>query len=162
MVSIELRIERLALMRAFYVQSQNSNPEEDALNKILNYARTNGVKNDCNARLFGRNFYPTDQPEPHGYEYYLTTNSESEPNNEVTIKSIPAGLYALNKVKGVFDIPKGWKALLAMVESSGYKQVGVSKQENGWVNAGFEEFVNWRIEGTPNEWVFNLWLQLRE
>lgn len=162
MASIELKMERFNLMHAGYLQSQSNNPEEDALNKILEYAKLSGLKNDCNSRLFGRNFYPTDQPEPHGYEYYLTTNNEIKSTDEVTIKTIPAGLYAVNRVKGVFEIPRGWKALLGMVESSGYKQIGVSKQENGWVNAGFEEFVNWQLENPPNEWIFNLWVQLKE
>lgn len=155
-------MERLKPMRAAHVQSQSSTPEEDAQRKILEYAKLNGLMNKPDARLFGRNFYPTDKPEPHGYEYYLTIEDEVKPSGEVEIKSIPEGLYAVLRVKGVFEISQGWKALIAMVEASGYKQVGVLKEEYGWVNAGFEELVNWQQEKTPSEWVFNLWLQLKE
>mgnify|MGYP000924774862 CR=1 FL=1 len=162
MVSIELKIERLHSMRAVNVQAQGSNPEEEAMAKIFDYAKRQGFMDKPDVRLFGRNFYPTDQPEPHGYEYFLTTDEETEVSGEETIKVIPEGLYATMRVKGVFEIPQGWKALFSMVESSGYKQVGVSKQAYGWVNAGFEEFVNWQQELPPNEWVFNLWLQLKE
>ncbi len=162
MVSIELKMERLKSLRAANVQSQSGNPEEDALQQILEYAKQSGLMDNPNARLFGRNFYPTDQPEPHGYEFYLTVNGDIKPSGEVALRIIPEGLYATIRVKGVFEIPQGWKALFAMVESSGYKQVGVSKQSYGWVNAGFEELINWQQQVPPTEWVFNLWLQLKE
>jgi DNA gyrase inhibitor GyrI len=155
-------MERLKSMRAANMQSQSGNPEEDALNKILEYAKRQGLMDKQDARLFGRNFYPTDQPEPHGYEFYLTVDNEIKPSGEVAVRTIPEGLYATIRVKGVFEIPQGWKALFGMVESSGYKQVGVSKQAYGWVNAGFEELINWQQELPPTEWVFNLWLQLKE
>jgi hypothetical protein len=49
-----------------------------------------------------------------------------------------------------------------MAEASGYKRVGVLRRVYGWVNAGFEEIVNWQQQTNPNEWVVNLWLQLKE
>ncbi len=150
------------MMRCVNVQSQDNNPEEDALGKILEYAKINGLTNVPDVRLFGRNFYPTDQPEPHGYEYYLTTESEIVPSREVVVRNIPEGLYATLRVKGVSEIPQGWKALFGMVDASGYKPVGVSRQIYGWVTAGFEEIVNWQQEASPNDWVICLWLQLKE
>jgi len=149
-------------MRTANVQSQAVNPEEDALNKILDFAKSNGLTSNPGARLFGRNFYPTNQPEPHGYEYYLTVEGDVKPSSEVVIRNIPEGLYATLRVKGVFEIPKGWNALFSMVESAGYKQVGVLRRVYGWVNAGFEEVVNWQQQASPDEWLINLWLQLKE
>jgi effector-binding domain-containing protein len=162
LVSVELKIERFKTMRSVNVQSQGSNPEEDALKKVLEYAKNNGLTSKPNVQLFGRNFYPTDQPEPHGYEYYLTVEEEIKPSREVVVRNIPEGLYASLRVKGVCEITEGWKALFSMVESSGYKQAGVSRQVYGWVNAGFEEIVNWQKETSPQDWVINLWLQLKE
>jgi effector-binding domain-containing protein len=162
LVSIEVKMERLKPMRAAHVLSQSSAPEEDAQRKILEYAKLNGLMYKPDARLFGRNFYPTDKPEPHGYEYYLTIEDEAKPSVEITVKSVPEGLYAVVRVKSVFEIPQGWKNLFSMVEASGYKQVGVSKEEYGWVNAGFEEHVNWQQEKPPTEWIFNLWVKLKE
>ncbi|MGD6933686.1 MAG: GyrI-like domain-containing protein [Candidatus Bathyarchaeia archaeon] len=162
MVSVELKIERFKTIRAANVQSQATNPEEDALEKILEFAKNNGLTCKQGARLFGRNFYPTSQPEPHGYEYYLTIEEDVKPSSEVVIRNIPEGLYATLRVKGVFEIPKGWNALFSMAEASGYKRVGVLRRVYGWVNAGFEEIVNWQQQTNPNEWVVNLWLQLKE
>lgn len=150
------------MMRAANVQSQAVNPEEDAFNKILDFAKNNGLTSNPVVGLFGRNFYPTNQPEPHGYEYYLTVEGDVKPSSEVVIRNIPEGLYATLRVKGVFEIPKGWNALFSMVESAGYKQVGVLRRVYGWVNAGFEEVVNWQQQASPDEWLINLWLQLKE
>ena len=71
MENSRIELLRLKPMKAAYVYSLSQNPEEDALNRIADYAKTNGLTPN-RPRLFGRNIYPTDQPEPHGYEYYLT------------------------------------------------------------------------------------------
>jgi effector-binding domain-containing protein len=160
--SVELRIERFNAMRSINVQSLDNNPEEDALRKILEYARNNNLLDKPYVRLFGRNFYPTIKSEPHGYEYYLTVQGEIKPTREMVIRNIPDGLYATLRVKGVFEIPQGWKSLFGMVEASGYKPVGVSRQIYGWATAGFEEIINWQSEASPQAWNINLWLQLKE
>ncbi len=162
MVSVELKMERFKTLRTANVQSQAVNPEEDGLKKILEFAKNNGLTGKPGARLFGRNFYPTSQPEPHGYEYYLTIEEDVKPSSEVVVRNISEGLYATLRVKGVAEIPGGWKALFSMVESAGYKQAGVIRRVYGWVTAGFEEIVNWQQQANPNEWVINLWLQLKE
>jgi len=43
--------------------------EEDAKKKILAFAKSNNliIKNSFSS-LFGKNTYPTENPEPHGYE----------------------------------------------------------------------------------------------
>jgi hypothetical protein len=160
--SVELRIERFNAMRSINIQSQEINPEEDALKKILALAKNNNLADKPYARLFGRNFYPTQESEPHGYEYYLTTEGDIKPSKEVVVRDIPDGLYATLRVKGVCEIPQGWRALFAMAEASGYKPVGVLRQVYGWVTAGFEEIINWQQETSPNAWAINLWLQLKE
>lgn len=149
-------------MRCANVQSQALNPEGDAFQQIFEYAKNNNLVTKPGVRLFGRNFYPTNQSEPHGYEYYLTVEGDVKPSREVVIRNIPEGLYASMRIKGVFEIPRGWKALFNMVEASGYKQAGVFRRVYGWVNAGFEEVVNWQQQVDPADWVINLWLQLKE
>jgi effector-binding domain-containing protein len=162
LVSVELKMERFKTMRTANVQSQTGNPEEDALEKILEFAKNNNLTTKQDVRLFGRNFYPASQPEPHGYEYYLTIEEDVKPSREIVVRNIPEGLYATLRVKGVSEIPAGWKALFSMVESAGYKQVGVIRRVYGWVNAGFEEIINWQQQADPQEWLINLWLQLKE
>jgi effector-binding domain-containing protein len=160
--SVELRIERFNAMRSINVQSQEINPEEDALKKVLEIAKNNNLSDKPWVRLFGRNFYPTTEHEPHGYEYYLTIEGEIKPSREIVVRNIPDGLYATLRVKGVSEIAQGWRALFSMVEASGYKPVGVSRQIYGWATAGFEEIINWQHENSPQAWNINLWLQLKE
>jgi hypothetical protein len=47
------------------------------------------------------------------------------------------------------------------IEESGYEHVGWQKGEHGWVN-GFEEHLNWDEQKPQNEWIFDLWVQLKE
>jgi len=157
------RVELLQIkpMKAAYTYSLSQNPEEDALNRIAEYAKTNGLTQD-KARLFGRNIYPTDQPEPHGYEYYLTVEDSLKLDGTISTGEVPGGVYAVLEVKNLFNLVEGWKSLFAWVEANSHLPVGVTKGEYGWVNSAFEELVDWQQQKPPTEWVFRLWVQLRE
>jgi len=158
----DVKLQRLTPMTAAYVHADGPNPEEDARKIITQYSTTNGLTQKKGARLFGRNTYPTDAPEPHGYEYYLTVDSDVKSGGEISIKEVPGGLYAVLEVKNLFNIVEGWKSLFSWVESKGHEPVGLTKGEHGWVNSAFEELVNWQEDKPPTEWVFNLWVQLKK
>jgi|GEM_PF-1030436 len=162
LISVELTLERLKAMPVVSVQSQLGCPEADALEKILEYAKTNVLTDKSGVRLFGRNFYPFEQPEPHGYEFYLTLDENVNPSQEFIVQNMFEGLYATLRVRGVAGIPNGWHALFSMVESAGYVPVGVCRQMYGWVTAGFEEIVNWQQQDASQERITDLWLQLKE
>ncbi len=157
------KIEHLQSMRAVHVYSFDTTPEEDAQKKILNWAEFKQLIGKQGLRLFGRNVYPTEKPEPHGYEYFLTLDKEFEAYwGSVETKEIQSGLYATLRFKNLNRIAEAWKTLLEWVEKKGYKQAGLTKTENGWVNEAFEEHVNWQENKPANEWVFNLWVKLKE
>ncbi len=141
--------------------SMGPNPEEEALEKITTYARKNGLIPPF-VRLFGRNIYQTDKPEPHGYEYYLVVENNAELKGDIEGKAVFDGTYASLTVKSLFSLGEGWQKLFSWVESNGKKSVGVVKGEYGWVNSAFEELVDWQQQKPPTEWVFNLWVQLKE
>ena len=44
---------------------------------------------------WSRNTYPTNDPEPHGYEYFLTVGLDVVVEGDVDVKEIPGGLYAV-------------------------------------------------------------------
>ena len=148
----------LPAMKAAKGYSLSQTPEEDALKKITACAATNGLA----GRLFGRNIYPTNQPEPHGYEYYLTVEDNIEPSGEVTAGEVPGGLYAVLEIKNLFTIGEGWQKLFSWVQANGYEAAGVVKVEHGWVNSAFEELVDWQHQKPLAEWVLRLWVQLRK
>ena len=159
---MEVLLERLETMCAAYIHALSDTPEKDAGRKMMDWARPKGLlEESVGARLFGRNTYPTDKPEPHGYEFYLTVGPDIEPEGDIEIREIPGGLYAVLRFKNLHHIREAWQHLWTWMKKSEYEYAGLKKGEHGWVN-GFEEHVNWR-EGKPQtEWVFNLWVKLKE
>lgn len=157
---MEPELSRLNSMVAAHVYSLNQSPEEEALKVVLQYAKNNGVTEQT-SRLFGRNIYLTDKPEPHGYEYLLTGDNVN-PNREVRKDVVSAGLYAVVEIKNLFSITEGWKNLMKWVEKNGYKAVGVKKGPHGWVCSAYEELLDWQQQKPPEEWRFRLWVQLQE
>jgi effector-binding domain-containing protein len=154
----EPQLIHLSPMKAAKVYSLSQTPEEDALKKIRAYTVANGLA----GRLFGRNIYPTSQPEPHGYEYYLTVEGNFKANGEATAGEVPGGLYAVLEIKNLFTIGEGWQKLFGWVEANGYEAAGVVKGEYGWVNCALEELVDWQMQKPPEEWVFQLMVLLKE
>ena len=164
MSEFDVRFEWLHPSKVAYVHASGDNPEEAAMAKILKWADSKGLTGQHELSLFGRNTYPTDHPEPHGYEYYLTFNGDFKPEGEIEIKTLPAGLYAVLRFKNLFMIQDAWMRLIKWVQENGHEQVGMSKGAYGWVNSGFEELINWqelKNQKPPTEWLFDLWLQIK-
>jgi len=158
---MEVRVERLETMRAAHVHAFSETPEEDAWRKMEAWAGPNGLLEEgSGARVFGRNTYPTDNPEPHGYELFLTIGAEVEPAGAVEIGEIPGGLYAALRFKNLENMRMAWERLWKWMEESEYEHAGWKKGEHGWVD-GFEELLN-HHEKSQNEWVFDLWVRLKE
>jgi DNA gyrase inhibitor GyrI len=137
-------------------------PEEDAWKKIVAWAKPRGMlEKSAGTRVFGRNTYPTNNPEPHGYEFFLTVGPKAEPEGDIKIKNIPGGLYAVLRFENLENMGKAWRDLWEWIEKSGYDHIGWQKGENGWFN-GFEEHLNWHENKPTIEWIFDLWVQLKE
>ena len=159
---MEVRLERLETMRAAYVHVLSDTPEEDAGKKMMDWARPKGLhKESVGARLFGRNTYLTDNPEPHGYEYYLTIGPDIKPEEEIETREILGGLYTVLRFKNLYGIREAWQHLWTWMKKSEHKHAGWKKGEHGWVN-GFEEHINWREEKPQTESIFDLWAKLKE
>lgn len=157
-----VQLERLEPISAICAYALSDTPEEDAKEKIMAYANSKGLANRTSVcRLFGRNTYPTQNPEPHGYELFLTTEKPLEPEGDLEESEIPGGLYAVLKFKNLFTIAEAWAKLLNWVETSPHEHAGWTKGDHGWVG-GFEEHINWKEEKPPTEWVFKLWVKLKE
>ena len=110
MKKMKVRIERLEKMYAVYTHVLSDTPEKDARRQIMELSkRKELLKKDC--RLFGRNTYPTDKPEPHGYEYFLTIDPKVERESDIQIKEIPGGLYAVFRFQNLNKIRDAWQQL---------------------------------------------------
>jgi hypothetical protein len=153
-------LSRLNNMIAAHVYSLNQPPEEEALAAALQYAKNHSLTEQT-TRLFGRNIYLTDKPEPHGYEYLLTAE-RIDTTTEVDVDVVSGGYFAVLEVMNLFNLTEGWKSLLEWVEANGYKTVGLKKGPHGWINSAYEELLDWQQQKSPTEWRFKLWIQLKE
>ncbi len=141
--------------------SLSATPEEDATKTLMEWAKNKRLLDKGGARLFGRNTFPTDKPEPRGYELHLTIDENLKTNADTETSEVPAGLYAVLRFRDLRNINLAWEKLWLWIEKSVYEQAGWYKGNHGWVN-GFEEQVNWQEQKPPTEWIFDLWVQLKE
>jgi DNA gyrase inhibitor GyrI len=159
---MSVRLKRIGAIHAICAYALSDTPEEDAKKKIMAFAKSKSLidKNSV-SRLFGRNTYPTKNPEPHGYEYYLTSETNFEPEEDLEENEIPSGLYAVLRFKNLYKIGAAWTKLLKWIDDSPHEHVGWNKGKHGFVG-GFEEHLKWKEEKPYTEWLFDLWVKLKE
>lgn len=159
---MKVRVERLETMYCACVHVLSETPEEDAWKKMEAWAGPKELlEKSVGTRVFGRNTYPTNDPEPHGYEFLLTVKPDIKPEGGIKIKKIPGGLYAVLRFKNLDNMGKAWRALWEWIEESEYDHIGWQKGDHGWCN-GFEEHLNWYEKKPTTGWIFDLWVQLKE
>jgi len=164
-MSEKIKLKRINSERAAYFHALSATPEEDAWNKAEIWAKKKGLlKKNSKTRIFGRNTYPTENPEPHGYGYFITVPPDIEIEKDIIVREIPEGLYVITKCDGIEKIGEEWANLWNWVNISEYEYIGETKGEYGF-ELGFEEHLNWyssMVEKTENKFKFNLMLQLKE
>lgn len=102
---INIRLERMKTIRATYFHAFSENPEEDAWKKAKIWAKEKGlIEKESKTRIFGRNTYPTENPEPHVYGIFITITPDTKVEKEVSIRFIPGGLYAVARCEGLEQI----------------------------------------------------------
>ncbi len=161
----EIRIEKIKSERAVYFHALSETPEEDVWNKAEFWAKKKGlIDKGSKIRIFGRNTYPTENPEPHGYGYFVTVPPNFRVEKEISVRIIPEGLYAIVRCEGLEEISKTWESLWKWVNESKYEYIGETKGEYGY-ELGFEEHLNWysaMIDKSENMFIFDLMLQLND
>ena len=158
----EVQIKRIETMRAVYSYAFSDTPEQDAWIHIETWAKPKGLlTKEKGTRLFGRNTYPTDNPEPHGYELYVTVDDEVKPEGNIKVGEIPGGLYIVLMSTKLIGMGDAWRYLWKWLEESECEFIGWKKGEHGWVN-GYEEYLNPFEDKPTSEWLFNLWIPVKD
>jgi len=122
MSELEVRIVRLEPMRVASAHGFGGSPEEQAGDKILAFLAARGLEFE-QIRWFGfNNPDPSPGSPNYGYEVWVTVGPEVEGEGEVTIKQVPARLYAVTRFKGLENVGRKWKELVAWFEASPYKK----------------------------------------
>jgi len=157
-----IHLRRIESLRVACAHSSSETPEEDAWKKIESWAKTIGLlSQEKGIKAFGRNTYPTDNPTPHGYQLFLTIDQSIKPEDEIKIGEIPGGTYAVLSSTSLDRIGDAWRSLWSWIEKSEYEFIGWKKGEYGWVN-GYEEHLNPFDDKPISEWIFDLWIPLKE
>jgi DNA gyrase inhibitor GyrI len=110
---MDVRLERLPAMRAAHVHVFSESPEEDAWRKMEAWAEPRGLLDEgVGTRIFGRNIYPTDEPEPYGYEFFLTIGPNVETGSEIEVVEVQGGLHAVLRFEDLDNMGEAWERML--------------------------------------------------
>ena len=96
----KIKLERVKSIRAAYFHALSEAPESDAWKKAESWAKEKGLlRKDSDARIFGRNAYPTKDPEPHGYGYFITITPNITINEKESQVQREQKLYELRSIE---------------------------------------------------------------
>lgn len=156
MEHLDVRLIRLEPMTVASALGFGTQPELQAWDKILAYARDHHLLDQPQRpRFFGfNNPNPSPGSPNYGYEQWMTIPPDLQPENGIEIKEIPASLYAVARFQGLENIGSMWMRLVAWCEASPY-QMGEGQC--------LEELIS-PIEDMDDlsKYIFDLYIQLVE
>jgi AraC family transcriptional regulator len=126
----EIRIVRLEAERVACVHAFGTDPESEAWENLVAWAKPKGLLDKPEIhQIYG---YNNPNPSPgspnYGYEFCITVGPEVEGDDEVEIKTMIPGLYAVLRWDGQGDpyvtIPETWERLFVWRENSRYTSGG--------------------------------------
>ena len=120
MEHLDVRLIRLETMTVASTLGFGTQPELQAWDKILSFARLNGLLDQPQRpRFFGfNNPNPSPGSPNYGYEQWMTIHLGLQPESGIEIKEIPASLYAVTRFQGLDNIGDMWMRLVAWCETS--------------------------------------------
>jgi DNA gyrase inhibitor GyrI len=154
----EIRIVELPPMRVASLHGFGPQPEEQAWQRLTQYAGAKGfLENIKEHRIFGfNNPSPSSGSPNYGYEYWIKVGPEATAEADVEIKEFSGGLYAVLRCEVHGDayqsIPSAWERLVLWLEHSRYKKANYQ-----WLEEHLE--VEQLAEG---EFVLDLYLPISE
>ncbi len=156
MSELEVRIVELPPMRVASGLGFGNEPEMLAWDKIFNFLKEKGMWEE----MQNLEYYGFNNPDPspgspnYGYEQWVVVPEGVEGTEDVTVKQVPGGKYAVTRCEGIPNIHQTWQALVAWREDSQYLYGG-----HQWL----EKWVNPTPKGlAPDELVMDLFMPIVE
>ncbi|MHA2245336.1 MAG: AraC family transcriptional regulator [Candidatus Hodarchaeales archaeon] len=159
MENLIIKIVKLESMHVASSHAKSKTPEEDAWAKLTAWAKPKGLFDHPGKHTtFGFNNPPPKDHElpggqEYGYELLMNIGPEMEPEGDIKTKEIPGGLYAVARVKGVWNIYKTWVYLNEWLATTDYEL----DEEN---EPGLEECLTPFVD--VNEMIFDLYLPVKD
>jgi DNA gyrase inhibitor GyrI len=152
MSEFEVRIVTLEAMRVASAYGFGEQPELQAWNTLLTWAKDQGINLE-EQRFFGfNNPNPTPGSPNYGYEQWITFGPELKSAEGIEIKEFPGGLYAVARCEGLQNIGDVWKQLVVWREDSKYQEA-----HHQWLEECFTPEAE-RLE----DYVFDLYAPITE
>jgi AraC family transcriptional regulator len=122
MSELEVRFVKLEPVRVASVYGFGESPEEQAMEKLVAWAKPKGLLDDREQhRIFGfNNPNPSPASPNYGYEFWIVVGPDVEPEGEVRIQEFLGGRYAVTGCKGVQNIAETWRKLAKWLVDSKY------------------------------------------
>lgn len=104
-------------------------PEKKASTALVDWAKPRGLLDDSTAhQVFGFNNPDTpineegvpEPNKPYGYEFWITVGNDFKEEDDITVKTVEGGLYAVMtcRVEGPVDIGRTWGKLIKWIQRS--------------------------------------------
>jgi DNA gyrase inhibitor GyrI len=123
MSELNVKVVKLEPMRVASAYGFGEQPETEAWEKILTWAKSQGITDYENYRFFGfNNPNPSPGSPNYGYEQWITVDMDIKPEEGIEIKDFSGGLYAVAHCEGIQNIGDVWKQLVIWREGSQYKE----------------------------------------
>ncbi len=149
MKSSEIRVLQLEPLRLATLLGSGRTPERSAWRALLDWARQNGCLETTPApRFFGYDVWRT--KDTHDYRVMMTISADHRRDSTIDIMTLPGGMYAVQRVRGIGNIPQAWQQLDDWLTDSDY-QLG----HHQWL----EEHIAF-IDLPDEEYVLDLYLPL--
>ncbi len=153
MSELAVRIVKLEPMRVASAYGFGEQPELQAWDTLLSWAKSKGYEDLSKHRFFGfNNPNPSPGSPNYGYEQWMTVGPEEEPTEGIEIKEFSGGLYAVTRCEGLQHITEIWMQLAVWREDSPYQEA-----HHQWLEECFTPEAE-RLE----DYVFDLYAPIAE
>ncbi|MFZ6031047.1 MAG: AraC family transcriptional regulator [Chloroflexota bacterium] len=153
MSNADVRIVKLEPMRVAAALGFGASPEPQAWEKLQAWMQRQGITDLKAHRFFGfNNPNPSPGSPNYGYEQWITVGLDAQGDEEVTVKDVPGGLYAVMRCQGVPN-PQVWGELVMWRDGSAYRAAN-----HQWL----EECLTPEMPASENRWLFDLYLPVAD
>lgn len=149
----EVRIIKLEPMHVAAALGFGPNPEQLGAEKLHTWMKRQDITDLSAHRFFGfNNPNPSPGSPNYGYEHWITVEPDAQGDDDITIKDVAGGLYAVMRWQGIPN-PDKWGELVKWRDSSPYHSAN-----HQWL----EENLTPDEPADESDWVFDLYLPIRE
>jgi DNA gyrase inhibitor GyrI len=120
---MEVNIKRIEQNRFASFYGFGKQPEEEAMNKLVNWCKKRNIAIDDNKNIiFGfNNPNPIPESPEYGYEFWLKVDKNERPEEDVRVVEYHGGNYAVTECVGAQNMLQSWQALYKWCVDNKYK-----------------------------------------